>query len=166
MNRSAYKATKMMASMGAATLLLSSCVSQAANEERPGVSAAPTRLAVGQAANPADADRTIEIVTLDTMTYDPESITAPQGETILFIVTNEGNLPHEFSLGDEAAQVEHSKEMSDPNMTTHDHPFSVYLEPGETRELAWEFTRAGEFLYGCHVPGHYEAGMKAPLTVE
>lgn len=55
--------------------------------------------------------------------------------------------------------------MSDARMRAHDHPFSVWLEPGETKELAWKFSEEGEFLYGCHFPGHYEAGMVGAVAV-
>jgi uncharacterized cupredoxin-like copper-binding protein len=32
-------------------------------------------------------------------------------------------------------------------------------------ELLWKFTKAGEFEYGCLIPGHYEAGMHGKIIV-
>ena len=29
----------------------------------------------------------------------------------------------------------------------------------------WEFTKAGEFYYGCLMPGHFEAGMIGKVIV-
>lgn len=32
--------------------------------------------------------------------------------------------------------------------------------------VIWQFTRTGEFLYGCLVAGHFEAGLTRRLVVE
>ena len=32
--------------------------------------------------------------------------------------------------------------------------------------VVWQFTRAGEFQFGCLVPGHFEAGMVGKVTVK
>lgn len=103
---------------------------------------------------------------LDTMRFDPDTVSISQGDTVLFVVTNRGELPHEFTIADEAEQERHAEEMSEPGTTAHDHPFSGWLEAGETKEVAWQFRTAGSFLYGCHVLGHYEAGMAGTITVE
>ena len=44
----------------------------------------------------------------------------------------------------------------------------IELEPGEEARLVFTLpaTKAGEWEVGCFVPGHYEAGMKAPVIVE
>jgi uncharacterized cupredoxin-like copper-binding protein len=39
------------------------------------------------------------------------------------------------------------------------------LPVGETKELTWRFTVAGDVLIACHQPGHSEAGMTAVITV-
>ena len=122
-------------------------------------------LPFGSAADPRDATTTIEVETLDSMAFSPEEVTVERGDVVLFVVENTGKLPHELTIGDEAEQQRHAEEMSDPGMTAHDHPFSVLVAPGETKEIAWEFGEAGDFLYGCHVPGHYEAGMVGTITV-
>ena len=48
---------------------------------------------------------------------------------------------------------------------THDEPEGIGLRPGETKELTYTFAEAGMTLAGCHVPGHYDGGMKAQITV-
>jgi uncharacterized cupredoxin-like copper-binding protein len=35
----------------------------------------------------------------------------------------------------------------------------VLVEPGQTKELVWKFTKATELDFACNMPGHYEAGM-------
>ena len=153
----------MMAMALGASLILAAC--GGGEEETTLAAPAPGGLAVGYAGYPEDATRTIEVTATDGMAYDPSSISVTRGETIRFVVTNEGEMPHEFALGDEASQAEHEKEMAG-GMMVHDHPFSVHLAPGETKELVWTFANAGKFSYACHVPGHFDAGMQAPLTVE
>ena len=149
-----------------ASLILAAC---GGGEDQQSAAAAgappPGGMAVGYLGYAEDVGRTIEVTATDEMDYDPSSISVTQGETIRFVVTNEGKLPHEFALGDEASQKEHEDEMAMGGMV-HDHPFSVYLGPGETGELIWTFANAGTFSYACHVPGHFDAGMEAPLVVE
>lgn len=123
----------------------------------------------GEPAEAADADRVIEMTADDDFTFDPARITVTAGETITFRVTNVGNLPHDFTLGDEAVQAEHEAEMAEMaenGEMVHDEPNVLSLPPGETHELTWHFTEPGTVLIGCHEIGHYAAGMIATITVE
>jgi uncharacterized cupredoxin-like copper-binding protein len=123
----------------------------------------------GEPAEAADADRVIEMTAHDDFSFDPAQITVTAGETITFRVTNVGNLPHDFTLGDEAAQEQHEAEMSEMDEggeMAHDEPNVLSLPPGETNELTWHFTEPGTVLIGCHEIGHYAAGMIATITVE
>lgn len=123
--------------------------------------------AFGEAADAADADRTIDVDMSDDFSYDPDSIDVTAGETVAFRVHNSGEVVHELVIGDQAVQDEHEQEMQDMDggMMMADEPNAVSVEPGETKTLAFRFTEAGELQYGCHQPGHYAAGMHAPLTV-
>lgn len=121
----------------------------------------------GEGADAASADRVIEITASDDFRFDPASSEVSAGETITFRVTNTGAIPHDFTLGDEATQQSHAEEMAEmPGMAMPDEPNAMVLAPGETRELTWHFTEAGDLLIGCHQTGHYEAGMKAQVTVQ
>lgn len=122
----------------------------------------------GEAGNPADADRTIEIEMLDSLRFEPETVDVQVGETITFALTNSGEIVHEFLIGDEEYQQEHAEEMAEMNGGTMGHgdrPNGIELDPGETGELTWTFTEEGELLYGCHEPGHYEGGMVGTINV-
>ncbi|MBW3658827.1 MAG: cupredoxin family protein [Actinobacteria bacterium] len=119
----------------------------------------------GGPADASDADRTIEVEARD-IAFDPTSIEVAAGETVTFVVTNAGETLHEFTLGDASAQEEHAEEMEGGHAGEARHgPNSVTVEPGETAELTWRFEAAGELEYACHVPGHYEAGMRGTITV-
>ena len=40
------------------------------------------------------------------------------------------------------------------------------LPAGATVTRDFAFTQTGDFEFACHVPGHYEAGMLLPITVQ
>jgi uncharacterized cupredoxin-like copper-binding protein len=75
-----------------------------------------------------------------------------------------------FTLGDEATQEAHAAEMADMGpmggMDGVGDPNAMTVEPGETKDLTWTFAEpSGDLLIGCHIPGHFEAGMVAQVTV-
>lgn len=121
----------------------------------------------GDPADPADADRTIDVVATAGLRWEPETIGVEAGETVTFRITNESDVVHDFTLGDEEAQEEHEAEMAamDDDMMMMDEPNALAIEPGETRELTWTFTEPGKVLIACHEPGHYEAGMISEILV-
>lgn len=122
--------------------------------------------AAGQVGSLKKVGRTIKISTLDTMRYDKEIIRAKPGETVRFVVTNSGKIKHEFAIGTREEQLEHAEMMASMPDMEHDEGNAVTLEPGETRELIWQFGKAGAVEIACHLPGHYEAGMKARVNVK
>ena len=113
-------------------------------------------------------DRTVAIDANDSMRFEPGDIRAEHGETIAFVVTNTGTLEHEMVIGDEHVQEDHSSAMGAPDDGHGGHGdenYAVTVAPGETRTLIYTFDDSGTLLYGCHVPGHYEAGMVGAITV-
>ncbi len=101
----------------------------------------------------------------DALTMEPASISVKAGVPVRFVVTNSGAADHEFFLGDEAAQAGHGEEMSGMAGMGHDDPTGIGLKAGETKTLEYTFAKAGSYLAGCHVNGHYAAGMMATITV-
>lgn len=120
----------------------------------------------GRPANSRDADRRIQIDATDDFNFDPTTLDVTSGEIITFTVNNLGELPHEFTLGPKNVQMEHGEEMTEmDDMDMADEPNTISLAAGDTNSLTWEFTESGPLLYGCHTPGHYEAGMVGELVV-
>lgn len=108
----------------------------------------------------------IHVTLTDALRMEPCSIRVRVGVPVTFVVTNSGANPHEFFVGDASAQAAHDQEMlSMGSMPMHDEADGVALVPGETKELTHTFMAPGEYLAGCHVPGHYAAGMKATIAV-
>jgi uncharacterized cupredoxin-like copper-binding protein len=116
----------------------------------------------GPTAAPTAAPR-IDVRLTDEMRIEPAEMNVPAGVPVTFVVTNVGQIEHEFYLGDEAAQQDHEEEMLS-GAPMHGHSNAVTVAPGATEELTFTFARA-DWLAGCHLPGHYPAGMKATITV-
>ncbi len=145
------------------SLVLAACSSGGASAP-PAVPSAATSPA--ESPPPAaSASTRIEVVLTDSMAIELDTKTFPVGVPVTFVVTNTGAADHEFYLGDEPAQVAHEAEMMTNGGMSHDDPEGIAVAPGETTELVYTFTKAGMTLAGCHVAGHYAAGMMTQLTV-
>ena len=117
--------------------------------------------AVGRPAQSGDEARKVQVDLLDSMKFDfKEPLILKQGDVVRFVVTNRGNLRHEFSIGDADEQKAHAEMMRQmPNMM-HNDGNTVTLEAGETKELVWQF-EGDTVVFACNIPGHFEAGMFA-----
>ena len=111
-------------------------------------------------------DRVFEVSMRDTMrfVFRPEFDELHDGEVIRFDVRNDGNILHEFSIGNAAEQKAHAAMMRKmPNMK-HEDPNTVSLEPGESASLSWRFEGSQTVIFACNIPGHFEAGMRHPTA--
>lgn len=121
--------------------------------------------AFGRTGDPKKVTRTITIRGSDRMRFAPSELTVRQGETVRFVVRNDGRVMHELVLGTLEELQQHAEWMRRfPNME-HEEPYMVHLAPGQSGEVVWQFTEPGEFHFGCLVPGHFEAGMKGRIRV-
>ena len=112
------------------------------------------------------ATRTIEIEMSDKMRFTPDLVKVKKGEVIKFVHTNVGQIKHEFVLGTPDILAEHYEVMKKfPNME-HSEPYMLHVAPGKTGSLVWQFSKAGEFAFGCLIPGHFDAGMKGTVVVD
>lgn len=121
--------------------------------------------AFGRPGERARVTRTVRIVGTDDMRYTPARIRVKQGETVRFVVRNGGKILHETVLGTKPELQEHYELMKKFPDMEHDEPHMVHLKPGETGEMVWQFTQAGEFFFACLMPGHYDAGMIGKISV-
>jgi len=121
--------------------------------------------ALGQPGDPAKVDHTIEIAVSDDMRFSPNGIRIKRGQTVRFRVVNGGRIKHEMVLGTQAELKEHAALMRKFPEMEHDDPNAVSVEPGQTGELVWRFTKTGDFDFACLAPGHFEAGMRGRIVV-
>lgn len=121
---------------------------------------------VGMPVMAGRATKTINVDLLDSMRLDfAEHPGVKNGDIVKFVVTNKGQLPHEFSIGDKKEQAAHREMMrSMPNMK-HTDGNTVSLKSGETKELTWMFMGNKEVIFACNVAGHYDAGMHSKAMI-
>ena len=109
--------------------------------------------------------RTVEVRMLDTMRFSPDRIEVKQGQTVRFVVHNDGTQLHEFVIGTRKTNDEHAALMLKFPGMEHSEPYMTHVPPGKTGEIVWKFNRAGEFAFACLIAGHYQAGMVGTITV-
>jgi uncharacterized cupredoxin-like copper-binding protein len=119
----------------------------------------------GRQGHPARAVRTIEVDMSDAMRFTPSEVRVKRGDTVKFVVRNSGKVLHEMVIGTEAELRKHAELMKKHPGMEHDEPYMAHVQPGKKETMAWTFTKAGTFMYGCLVPGHWEAGMKGTIVV-
>ena len=117
---------------------------------------------------------TVVKVTMLDNRYEPNQVTVPKGRQVTFEFTNRGTANHEALVGDERAQMDHAQEMMSSTSTDSGDMGGMHqsgagsaitVKPGKSESITTTFDQAGTFLIGCHVPLHYEQGMKATVTV-
>jgi uncharacterized cupredoxin-like copper-binding protein len=116
-------------------------------------------------------DGAIEIVMVDN-TFEPAEVEVAAGEEVTFVFDNRGAALHEAYVGDEAAQEDHAMAMAEAEEAGetehgggHGDAEVLEVEAGHDGRLSHTFEQPGEYLIGCHQPGHYEDGMKLQVTV-
>jgi uncharacterized cupredoxin-like copper-binding protein len=123
----------------------------------------------GMPGDPKKASRTVEITMEETsgaMLFTPSKVTVRKGEQIRFVLRNIGKKDHEFVLATTKENLKHAEEMKRFPDMEHDDPNGKRVKAGETSEIVWRFTRAGEFEFSCNIPGHREAGMTGNVIVK
>lgn len=120
----------------------------------------------GIAGNNKEVARTIAVSMSDDMKFKPEKIDIKLGETIKFVIKNNGKLMHEMVIGTKPVLDKHAEMMvKHPNME-HDEPYMAHVSPGKSAEIIWKFNRPGKFDFACLIAGHYQAGMVGKIEVK
>ena len=115
--------------------------------------------------DPKAVARTVEVTARDEMRFAPSAITVAQGETVRFVVRNDGKLMHELVIGTKQELDAHAAAMAKAQGMVHEEPYMTHVAPGESGEIVWTFNRPGRFDFACLVAGHYEAGMRGRIDV-
>jgi uncharacterized cupredoxin-like copper-binding protein len=102
----------------------------------------------------------------DPFTYEPARLEVTEGETIEFVVINEGGIRHEFLIGDDKKQQEYEQGMRQGGHEEHGNESNgVSVEPGAEKSFVFTVPKSdGPLLFGCHEPGHYQGGMRGEFV--
>ncbi len=122
----------------------------------------------------AEGDVTSEyIIILSEFGFDPSELDLTPGETVRFILINEGALLHEFRLTTEhkaeehlaAGHADHGDEADETEESHEDPDILVNVAGGATRtvEMTLPTDESDIDHMACLIPGHYEAGMFASI---
>ena len=130
----------------------------------PSAAPSPSAAASGSPGTSGSATR-IEVKLTDQLKMDPATISVPAGVPVTFVVTNTGTIQHQFFVGDAAAQTAEEQAMTGATSAPPDSANGIGVNPGQTRELTVTFSAPGTSLAGCHIAGHYLAGMKSTITI-
>ncbi len=137
------------------------------HSDEPGKSQGTPR--AGVPATTTTPDRIVQVEASDRMQFTAPSWSFNVGETVEFVVHNDGQFVHEFVIDSKTGNAQHRESMASAmnngHMMTHEDVNAVTVEPGETQSITWTFTEAGTFEAACNLPGHYQAGMHKPLHV-
>lgn len=102
------------------------------------------------AAAPAGETRPVEISAVEYAFQAKESITISAGETIEFIVTNEGTIDHEMEV------------LTDANRRLGK---TDRIAPGTSANVVVTFDEAGLYRVICDIDDHRSRGQQAEFTV-
>lgn len=127
------------------------------------------KMAIGEPGQKAKAKRTVNITMAEKddgkMLFEPATIKVKAGETIRLRFTNKGEADHEYVMDQEPAVLKHKAVMEKFPDMEHADANSIRLAPGKTGEIVWTFSNAGDYVFACLIPGHYESGMKGDIQV-
>ncbi len=115
---------------------------------------------VGKPAQAKEVNKTVQVSMLDSMKYEfDQKLHIHHNEVVRFIVTNNGKIIHEFSIGNAEEQRKHAEMMRKMPGMQHKDGNTLSLKPGESGEIIWKFQADATIVFACNIPGHFEAGM-------
>jgi uncharacterized cupredoxin-like copper-binding protein len=109
-----------------------------------------------------DEMRTIEI-DIEHSSFHPGEVHVEAGETVRFVIHNGDPIDHEFLIGDEVMQQIH-EEGTEAHHGAR--PGEVSVAAFHDAVTTFEFNGPGTLLFGCHLPRHYNFGMKGEIIIE
>jgi uncharacterized cupredoxin-like copper-binding protein len=112
----------------------------------------------------SSAGKTDVRVNLSEFRIDSSVTTFSQGVSYHFVVTNKGEVDHEFmilppNMGGMSIEQMHSMALMHIDE----------VAPGQTKTIDYTFRQsasAGNLEMACYLNGHHEAGMKLPITIK
>jgi nitrite reductase (NO-forming) len=110
-------------------------------------SATATKPSAGAASGSVTQQLTVKA--MDTMKFDPPTLSAKTGQPIQLTLDNTGQIDHDFSITEGVSQ-----------------PVKNLVQPGQKAVTTFTIDKPGTYTYFCSQPGHEQAGMKGTLTIQ
>ena len=107
------------------------------------------------------AERTV-VLDLRWSRFSPSEIEVAVGTTVRFEVRNRDPIAHELIVGDASVQDRHERGTEAQH---GDRPGEVSVPPRSTAVTTYMFSRPGSVAFGCHLPGHWDYGMRGSVLV-
>ena len=112
----------------------------------------------------------VQVVTVDAkeFKFTPSEIHITAGKA-KFILINNGVGAHEFVVYDASKKdiVDKAELAEDEETIMKNVLFEIdELDAGQSKESDTMILEKGSYVIGCHIPGHYEAGMNGILIIE
>ena len=121
--------------------------------------------AVALLASCAPASASVRTIVLDIehSRFRPARIVVERGETVRFDVRNHDPIDHELIVGDQTVQDLHE---SGTEAHHGAKPGEVSVGAQEDAETTYTFTSGDVILFGCHLPSHWDYGMRGEIAVK
>jgi len=108
------------------------------------------------------ANETVVKVMMQEWKMEFAPATVQVGSPVRLEIANKGVITHEVVL-EKAGEVDKAlKAEVNGKQVIAD---TQEITPGSSKTLTWTFTEPGTYWAACHIPGHFEAGMKVAFTV-
>jgi uncharacterized cupredoxin-like copper-binding protein len=106
---------------------------------------------------------TMEVVlTVEHSRFSVTELHVERGQRVRFVVRNNDPIDHELIVGPMDVQDAHEKG-TEAHHALRDGEVSVPLF--EEASTAFSFDRKGVYYFGCHLPGHWDYGMRGRVVV-
>ena len=98
---------------------------------------------------PANSTQAVDVKALDTLRFEPATITVKSGTPVRLTIINNGAIEHDWVVDN----LDGKK-------------LSVDAKPKSNGSAEFTPMKAGTYEFYCSIPGHREAGMKGTLIVQ
>ena len=114
------------------------------------------------AAGPAPGG-VVEIpITIRHSRFVPSAISVPAGAKVRLVVKNTDPINHELIVGDQSVQDKHESGTEAHHGAI---PGEVSVPANQVATTTYVFDTPGKVLMGCHLPGHWNYGMRGEISV-
>ena len=94
--------------------------------------------------------------------FTPAELDVRRGTKVRFVVDNDDPINHELIVGSPAVHDRHRDGAEAKHSPV---PGEVSVAAGHSAVTSYTFTTPGRVEFACHLPGHYDYGMRGTVNV-